>query len=463
MQQQSPITREMSSRLLRMPEDALVRVQLAIESGRGLAIFMGASKSTLALVMRSKETLLQRQGFQRRLTLKELDRRQRALMFEDFRPGWDSSRGWKRGPHIDTAYSAREVSALEGDRAGERLEPYISYVLVRAYRVPKEVPVMAPLAPTTVGDLGPLEVPSEPIVAHVENIVAHVEATENNVTPDDGGFREENGDGLYQCYDATRGIVMYVHRNDLVPRFQPESDRCAVLRGGEQMNFNGFHHKFTQRIKPAKVSFKFLQTTTAETRGYTNFYLSSAKDPYPTTPTFWLSSPPEPADVFSFMVNVQDREDGVHLAWLPSGESVEFTVTGPQLREDKSDCWHQVEMYFDYQLWKVSIMLDDHLPTDDEGRGDKRFVHRDVDPAVMINGFSHLYLFTWLEDGSEVEPETCITDIWFEDTIGEGHTIPPPLETESDEDDWVYRDYTIPCTPANLLVTFTDAEEPPGD
>lgn len=108
------------SSLLRLPEDALFRVQLHLPA-LDVAFFRAASSTCAALVRRSYASRLAKEGLPRHLTLRELHRRQKALFHEDFRRGW-SSGAWQAGPHQDDeAYVVRDVVSVEGGNSAGRL------------------------------------------------------------------------------------------------------------------------------------------------------------------------------------------------------------------------------------------------------------------------------------------------------------------------------------------------------
>eukprot|EP00939_MAST-03C_sp_MAST-3C-sp1_P001994 g1994.t1 len=90
------------------------------------------------------------------------------------------------------------------------------------------------------------------------------------------------------------------------------------LRGGGKMNFNGIYRRLERRFQQGMISFKYRIVSSANARGYFNFFLSSVEDPYKDLDTFWLARPPRPADTFTCLMSVHG---GIETAecWLPSG------------------------------------------------------------------------------------------------------------------------------------------------
>ena len=395
--------------LLRLPEDALYRVQLHL-AALDLAFFRTASATCDALVRRSYESKLVKEGLPRNLTLRQLHRRQTALFHEDFRGHvWCTSK-WQLGPHRDEAYSARDVMTVEGDRAGK--------LCVGCRVVVTGVEVKGPEQRSAIWVDGPFD---------------GIDPDSCPWIPDDlngtEGFLAGRRDGKWDVYillPDDQSYFVSVDESNLRLAYTPDpNSKCFALIGGQPMNFNGIYHAFKKPIKPAKISFRFMTTQQTDVRGYTNFFLSSASEAYPSTPTFWMGSPPTPADTFTLLIPCAGAYQPI--AWLPSGVATTLgripeQISMPDLpprQAPQAGAWHQCDIYFDWDSMHVLFLLDGRGSTvhvSQTGREWRPFTHPATDAHVMQNGFTHLYLFTWIEGDASPAAEAYFSDIWFEES-----------------------------------------------
>lgn len=221
------------------------------------------------------------------------------------------------------------------------------------------------------------------------------------------------------------------------------------------MNFSGLMRNFPSALKPARISFRYRIASTGGVRSYFNVFLSSASAPYADNDVFYSGSashPPAPVDVFSFLVDTADYDSHNPFAnllprsmlWLPSGRNA--TVTDQTSTENASDGgWHRVCIEFDWTnmlllchvdcVWLRCGPAPDHNNVLDVGsrsfsfgphqalvaaaEGDESEEQRDAERMVrsMREGFTRLYLFTWLDGDvrdDEPTPDVRIADLWIE-------------------------------------------------
>ena len=93
------------------------------------------------------------------------------------------------------------------------------------------------------------------------------------------------------------------------------------------MNFSGCYQKFFPPIRPTRISFSVRVEAGCQTRSFFNVFFSSAAHAYSGLSAFYAGTPavpPEPSDVFSFLVDTQNGENveetNKPMLWLPSGE-----------------------------------------------------------------------------------------------------------------------------------------------
>lgn len=247
------------------------------------------------------------------------------------------------------------------------------------------------------------------------------------------------------------------------------------ISGGGTMNFNGVYHSFAQPVKPRRISFCARVPSRCAERAYANVFFSSsgagphgAREPMP---TFWLSEHPEPEDLFSALLDLQEqpaaptprdeRDELVGQLWLPNGIAAELRAPrarpAPGRREARAlDQWARIEIELDWDAnvlttrvvrpaagapaegaaggagsaasapaahepspYGVYSLLQHVLAVDGSSHeGLTLPTHVEFRTPALAGGLTHVYLFVWSEAEAGMmggaPSEVHITDLWLE-------------------------------------------------
>ena len=283
---------------------------------------------------------LRLRGMSRGASLRELARKERALLYEDFSNDAQDSffSRWVRGPSIPPpdrpSYRALETIDTGDGTGGPSGDT-------------NELLSLPPDVGSSFVDLNFLLCPGcRAIVKQqasrhdgwevilLQLIVMHWSV--KRVDPFGTTFKVQEG----------HLRLIYHPRWDLSPR------RHLRLEGGWRMNFSGVMRTFERRIKPKRVSFMVRLNAGCSKRSFFNVFLSSNPEAYSDNPVFYCGTPwhpPSPVDVLSLLFDVhEERRARAHL-WLPSGYNA---------LEDRDDAagvgtWQRITMDFDWNSMQM--------------------------------------------------------------------------------------------------------------